>query len=72
MSLTREIARCGTTKRAHIGPEKFAVSASRRPLLHTRGSASAKAMQRFGEAARDLRGHKTIIRAERKYSRQKS
>jgi hypothetical protein len=29
-------------------------------------------MQRFGEASSDLRGHKTIIRAERKYSRQES
>jgi hypothetical protein len=27
-------------------------------------------MQRFDQASRDLRGHKTIIRAERKYSRQ--
>jgi hypothetical protein len=72
MSLTREITRCGATERAPIGAEKFTASTPRRPLLHTRGSASAKAMQRFGQASRDLRGHKTIIRAERKYSRQES
>jgi hypothetical protein len=55
-----------------LGPRIFAASTSRKSLLHTSRSAAAKAMQRFGQASCDLRGHKTIILAQRKYSRQES
>jgi hypothetical protein len=45
MSLTREIARSGTSIRAPFAPEKLAAGTSRKPLLRTGGNASVKVIQ---------------------------